>query len=145
MILPKVNGVIQTCPKASLFAAFRSFGIERRQPSCNLNNQKSSENPSLLGRRIFTERIFGQPRHKTQQILCGFASILTMGERKSARENHGSDYSIHLKGGFRRNRLELLLFLFASHVKLFAMPDVSCIIVDGTVCGKNACARDVHE
>ena len=26
----KVNGVIRTCPKASLFAAFRSFGIERR-------------------------------------------------------------------------------------------------------------------
>ena len=68
-IVFKVNGVIRTCPKASLFAAFQSFGIERRQPSCNLNNQKSSENPSLSGRRIFTEQIFGQPRHKTQQIL----------------------------------------------------------------------------
>ena len=93
----KVNGVIRTCPKASLFAAFRRFGIERRQPSCNLNIQKSAENSSLSGRRIFTEQIFGQPRHKTQQILFGFASILTKGERKYARENHGSYYSIHLK------------------------------------------------
>ena len=65
----KVNGIIRTCPKASLFAAFRRFGIERRQPSCNLNNQKSAENSQLLGRRIFTERIFGQSRHKTEQIL----------------------------------------------------------------------------
>ena len=26
----KVNVIVRTCPKASLFAAFRSFGIERR-------------------------------------------------------------------------------------------------------------------
>ena len=92
----KVNGIIRTCPKASLSAAFRRFGIERRQPSCNLNIQKSAENSSLSGRRIFTEQIFGQSRHKAEQILCGFASILTTSERKYARENHGSNYSIHL-------------------------------------------------
>jgi hypothetical protein len=96
LILIKVNGIIRTCPKASLSAAFRRFGIERRQPSCNLNIQKSAENSSLSGRRIFTEQIFGQSRHKTEQILCGFASLLTTSERKYARENHGSYYSIHL-------------------------------------------------
>ena len=65
----KVNGIIRTCPKANLFAAFRSFGIERRQPSRNLNNQKSAKKLLLSGQRIFTEQIFGQSRHKTQQIL----------------------------------------------------------------------------
>ncbi|MDD7192954.1 MAG: hypothetical protein PUH33_00405, partial [Clostridiaceae bacterium] len=59
--------------------------------------------------RIFTEQIFGQPRHKTQQILCGFASILTKGERKYARENHGSYYSIHLK--YNKNFREVTLWV----------------------------------
>ena len=112
----KVNGIIRTCPKASLSAAFRRFGIERRQPSCNLNIQKSAENSSLSGRRIFTEQIFGQSRHKAEQILCGFASILTTSERKYARENHGSNYSIHL------NKAEALLLLSLSVLHFFSYP-----------------------
>ena len=38
---------------------------------------------ALSGRRFFTEEIFGKSRHKTQQILDGFASILTKDWRKS--------------------------------------------------------------
>ena len=76
----KVSRVIQICLKASLFAAFRSFGFERRQPSCNLNNQKSAKNPSLSGRRIFTERIFVKirkiPKGIPIGIFKGFSAVL---------------------------------------------------------------------
>ena len=60
----RVTVVIRTCPKASFFSAFRRFGFERRQPVGTLNNQKSSENPQLSGRRFFIERIFGNSRQK---------------------------------------------------------------------------------
>jgi len=72
--------------------------IERRQPSCSLNRQKSFKNLSLSGRRFFVVRIFGLSRHKTEQILDGFASILTKKRRKSSDKKHSSDYFRHSEG-----------------------------------------------
>jgi hypothetical protein len=64
-----VTVLIRTCPKASLFSAFRRFGFERRQPVGILNIQKSSENPPFSGRRFFIERIYGNSRQKRSQSL----------------------------------------------------------------------------
>ena len=90
----RVTVVIRTCPKASLFSAFRRFGFERRQPVGTLNSQKSSENPQPSGRRFFIERIFGSSRQNTAHP-CGLASILTNKWRKLFDKKHGSDYYRH--------------------------------------------------
>ena len=45
--------------------------------------------------RFFIVRIYGLSRHKTEQILDGFASILTKIRRKSSDKKHSSDYSRH--------------------------------------------------
>ena len=55
--------------KARLFRAFRRFVFERRKPFFILSHQKPSQNPSLLGRRIFGEKVFRTIKEDAQQIL----------------------------------------------------------------------------
>ena len=61
--------------KARLFHAFRRFVFERRKPFFILSHQKPSQNPSLLGRRIFGEKVFRTIKEDAQQILTDLWAI----------------------------------------------------------------------
>ena len=70
--------------KRDISVLFAPLALVRRKHYCARSKQKSLEISWLCGRRFWKERIFVQPRHKTQEILYVFPSILTKDERKSA-------------------------------------------------------------
>ena len=74
----------ETAAKRDISDLFAPLALARREHCCARSKQKSLEISSLCGRRFWKERIFVQPRHKTQEILYVFPSILTKDERKSA-------------------------------------------------------------
>ena len=92
----KVARLIRTCLKAGIFGAFHLFFFDRRQPICIKDRVKISRKFLDLRSKILKSADFYSIEAQNAANTTVLASILTMGERKSAFLKQGSDYSCHL-------------------------------------------------
>ena len=65
------------------FSGFSAIRIRKASAWRHPHHPKIPLKFALSGCKFFAVEIFGKSRHKTQQILAGFASILTKSWRKS--------------------------------------------------------------
>jgi hypothetical protein len=91
-----VTRLIRTCLKAGYFGAFHLFLFDRRQPTCIKNRAKIPRNLLALRSKILKRADLRSSKAQNAANAAALASILTMGERKSAFLKQGSDYSCHL-------------------------------------------------
>ncbi len=118
-------------PKSLYSQAFPAFRSCKAAAFLCPLHQKSNKNLSLYRLKIFYRTDFWSIKAKTERILYGFASILTMSERKSVYKKHGSDNSLHpkiqkLKG---RSQLRLRPFLILKFNYFALLSSSSFVIV----------------
>ncbi|MBQ9953429.1 MAG: hypothetical protein IJO92_03775 [Clostridia bacterium] len=76
--------VIRICLKAGHFGAFRLFSFDRRQPICIKDRAKIPRNLLALRSEILKRADLRSIKAQNAANAAALASILTMGERKSA-------------------------------------------------------------
>ena len=97
-------------PKSEYFQGFSAFRSCKASAFLHPQYQKSNENLSLYRSKIFYRIDFWSIKAKTEQILYGFASILTQSEQESIYKKQGSDNSFHPMGIFREWSLCKVVF-----------------------------------